>query len=522
MTAPGKHEPYSVMVSWLSVNSRASPFLSVLEGSALKPRVEKLYLCWRNAPAPDGDRERSALKETLRELKDRLSPICPQIVLIPWETDASPASHDALRPFVEDVLRRVRAENPEARVVIHMSPGTPAMHAIWLLLGTTGLISDPVELIQTSDRRPGVERIRFSLDTWLRRYRQARPQKAESDDGGQLWDPSSVASPALRDVFAKLSEWAPLRVPVLLLGERGTGKTTFANLLRSCSPFQKEQAGGWPVVVCGQFRVNPHLARSELFGHVRGAFTGATRDRAGLLDAADGDTLFLDEIADIDRDTQRLLIAAVEGRGFSRLGEAKLRHSRFRLVAATNRELDELRGGLLDADFLDRIAVFTLHIPPLRACREDLAHAWATTLRRAVASSGLEGVDWRRFEQTPQLLDHLSAHPLPGNFRDLQRAAFHLLAAVHAGRAESQVLDSVREALGPQASHESPPVALPSEGQIAGILPIASLDDHLDEYHQVWLRAALRRSDGVATRAAELLGLKRKTFEDRAKKLLGD
>ncbi len=522
MSGPGKREPYSVMVSWLSVNSLASPFLPVLDGSAIKPRVEKLYLCWRKAPAPDGSRERVALRETLRALEDRLSPICPEIEPIPWETEASPASHDDLRPFVEAVLRRVRAEHPEARVVIHLSPGTPAMHAIWLLLGTTGYISDPVELIQTSDRRPGVERVRFSLDTWLRRYRQARPQRAASDDGGQLWDPSRVVSPALRDVFARLAAWAPLRVPVLLLGERGTGKTTFANLLRARSPFQKEQPEGWPVVVCGQFRVNPQLARSELFGHVRGAFTGAARNRAGLLEAADGDTLFLDEIADIDHDTQRVLIAAVEGRGFSRLGEAKLRHSRFRLVAATNRPLDELRGGLLDADFLDRIAMFTLHIPPLRACHDDLADAWGSTLRRAAASSGLEGVDWQRFEQTPRLLDHLRAHPLPGNFRDLQRAAYHLLAAVHAGRTDTEVLGSVREALGPQPSEETSAGALPSEGQPAGSPPVASLDAHLDEYQQAWLRAALRRAGGVATRAAELLGLKRKTFEDRAKKLLGD
>ena len=199
------------------------------------------------------------------------------------------------------------------------------MHAVWLVLGTTGFVEGKVTLIQTADKRgrqagrPEVQEVSLSLDTWLKRFRASRPRRPGQEDDGRLWDPAELQSPPLRGVLRRLQEWAPLRVPILLVGERGTGKTTMAHFLRSVSPYQKEGKEDWPVAVCGQFRVNPQLARSELFGHKKGAFTGATSDRKGLLEEADGDTLFLDEIADIDRDTQRLLMAAVEGRGVGHL-----------------------------------------------------------------------------------------------------------------------------------------------------------------------------------------------------------
>jgi DNA-binding NtrC family response regulator len=513
-------EPYSVLVTWLPVNARAAPLLQALEGNHLKPRVEHLYLCHRDTTGTDGDKERASLKATRDELYRRLDPICPEINLRPWISDAAPTDHNQIRPFAEAVLREVREAHPDARVIIHLSPGTPAMHAIWLLLGTTGLIRDPVELIQTSKERHGVERVDFSLDTWLRRYQKAAPHRTADDDPGQLWDPAQIQSPALRRVFEAIDEWAPLRVPILLLGERGTGKTTFANLIRARSPFQKQQKGGWPAVVCGNFRVNTELARSELFGHTKGAFTGATADRIGLLERADGDSLFLDEIADIDHDTQRLLIAAVEGRGFTRLGDTKLLHPRFRLIAATNRPEQELRGGLLDLDFLDRIAVFTLNLPALRECREDLPQAWRATLRRAAAFVGLRDARWQPFAGHDTLLRHLGAHPLPGNFRDLQRAAYHLLAALHAGKSEADALRTATEALG-SAAPAAPKATLPEPTDLTLALPI-DLDAHLEGYQRRWIHAAMTKAEGNATRAAELLHLKRKTFEDRRKKLLGE
>lgn len=520
MTAPGPRIPDAVLVSWVSVNHRAAPLITVLYDpkSPLRARIRCVYLCWRDTPRTDGDREREALRETIEELQSELARGCPDIVKMPWKTNAAPTDHAAIRAFAEPTLRRVRDDNSDALIAIHLSPGTPAMHAVWLALGTTGFIAGPVELIQTADERgrkaghAPVQVVRFDLDTWLRRYRSARPQQTGGEDDGHVWDPARVKSPALREALSKLEEWAPLRVPVLLVGERGTGKTTLANFLRAMSPFQNTRQSTWPTVVCGQFRVNPQLARSELFGHVRGAFTGATKDRTGLLEQADNDTLFFDEIADIDRDTQRLLMAAIEGRGFQRLGDAKIRRSNFRLVCATNRSLAELRAEVLDPDFLDRIAVFVVSVPPLRQCPDDIPDAWRLVLAGARRSAGVEPDGWERFVEHPRLLAAFTSHPLPGNFRDLQRAAYHLLASLLAGRSEQEVVDGAIAALGPRESRRH---AIPDASELLELLPLRDIRSQLGAYEQAWLNAALTKASGNKSEAARLLGVPRKTFEHR-------
>jgi DNA-binding NtrC family response regulator len=400
------------------------------------------------------------------------------------------------------------------------------MHAVWLVLGTTSFIDGPVTLIQTADERgraagqPPVQEVRFTLDTWLHRYRRARPKATGMEDDGQLWDPARARSRPLREALEQLVRWAPLSAPVLLMGERGTGKTTLANFLRAMSPFQKHGDGEWPVVVCGQFRVNRELARSELFGHKGGAFTGATADRKGLLEDADGDTLFLDEIADIDHDTQRLLMAAVEGRGFHRLGDNQRRHSSFRLVSATNRPLEELIGGVLDPDFFDRIAVFTLRVPPLRECREDIPDLWRSVLGRTARLVGTLVEGWGDFADNEVLLEALASHVLPGNLRDLQRVAFHLLAALNAR--ESPTI-AIRNALNSLAEQPLAPKGLPSIAELRARLPLpGGLEAHLCSYRHRWVDAALAAADGNQSQAARLLGVKRETLRDWQRKDLGE
>lgn len=155
MTAIKSRSQDAVLVSWVSVNHRAAPILTALRDprSHLRSRVRCVYLCWRDAPQPDGNFERDALSESIKELHSELGANCPAIEKLPWKTSASPTDHAAIRLFAEQVLRRIRDENPSALITIHLSPGTPAMHAVWLTLGTTGCIEGPIELIQTADVR---------------------------------------------------------------------------------------------------------------------------------------------------------------------------------------------------------------------------------------------------------------------------------------------------------------------------------------------------------------------------------
>lgn len=515
----------AVLLSWVARNARAAPMLTALgPESPLYARVSTLILLSRETADP---LDNAALDETVRTLQATLGSACPTLQVRRWRTDASPTNHTEIRFFVEGVLRRARAEHPSAHLYLNLSPGTPAMHAVWLVLGATGFVPGPLTMIQgvpPDNRRPGqasVEAVSVGVDTWLRRFHAARPSQSDADDDGALWDPSNLhPRGAMRRALAQLERWKDLPAPVLLLGERGTGKTTLANALRAMSRFQRSDARGrpltsWPAVVCGQFKSNPQLARGELFGYKKGAFTGADRDHEGLLEQADGDSLFLDEIADLDRDTQRLLMAALEGRPFRRMGDTVERGARFRLICATNRPLERLRGEALDEDFYDRVSVFVLNVPPLRACREDLPTIWRGVWRRIATESALDP-QRSGLGEHGALLDALARHPLPGNLRDLQRLAWHLAAHCAAGDPPDR---AVQEALG----------ALdPGEGSAAGAdrsarLPLsAPLPELLRAERQAWVAAALAKAGGNQSEAARCLGVKRETFKEWARELGGD
>jgi DNA-binding NtrC family response regulator len=501
----------AVLVSWVSVGAGPAPILAALaQPSPLAERLQTLYLCWRDTAE---SRDRAAVDETLAALR----PLNISVVEVPWTTTAQPTDHAAIRPFAEEVLLRVRRENRHAHIYLHMSPGTPAMHSIWLVLGATGFVTGPLTMIQSipADKRnaddPPILAIPFEVDTWLRRFREARPRVSVAEDDGQLWDPTELTEHGkMRGALQQLREWADLSAPVLLLGERGTGKSTLANYLRAMGPFQRCGGGPWPSVVCGQFHGDPQRARSELFGHSKGAFTGADRERKGLLEEAEGDCLFLDEIADLDRDTQRLLMAALEGRGFHRLGDGQRRSSSFRLICATNRPLEQLAGGLLDADFFDRIAIFTLAVPALRECGPDLPVFWHRVLGQVAARSGVS-IDIESHATDRSLLARMVEHPLPGNLRDLQRIAWHLIAQIHAGASNSEAIDRALATLDVVRSSDS---MVPDIEALRARLPLVEpLPDLLNQLRNRWVEAAMAQTDGNQSAAARLLNVKRETLK---------
>lgn len=208
-------------------------------------------------------------------------------------------------------------------------------------------------------------------------------------------------SPALRGVRSNIMALGPSDLPVLIEGETGTGKEVVARMLHERS----ERPGPFVTVNCAA--LSDSLFESEVFGHERGAFTGADRSRAGLIEHADRGTLLLDEVGELAVSFQAKLLRAVEVGEIRRLGANAARQVNVRVLAATNRDLmAEVRDGGFRRDLYHRLAVATLRIPPLRQRLEDLA----PLIRHFAGSEAC----------TEELLEHLREHPWPGNVRELK------------------------------------------------------------------------------------------------------
>ena len=294
-------------------------------------------------------------------------------------------------------------------------------------------------------------------------------------------------SPLLRKVLTAASRCARLDVSVLILGETGTGKELVAEAIHRASP---RRAG--PLVTLNAATLTGALCESELFGHERGAFTGALARRAGCFERADGGTLVLDEIGELPSETQAKLLRVLETQAFSRLGGAEAITSDFRLVAATHRDLHAMvEEGTFRADLLFRFDVARLRLPPLRERKGDvklLAEFFLRTLAARMASP-VRGID-------PEGLALLEQSPFPGNVRELRNWIERALIF-----AEHEVL-SVKDL---QGAGGLPSPATRVEGDEAPILPLA-------EVERREIERALRATEGNKTRAALLLGIDRKTL----------
>jgi len=302
-------------------------------------------------------------------------------------------------------------------------------------------------------------------------------------------------SVAMRRVFAVLERVAPTDATVLVEGETGTGKELVAEGLHDESP----RAGG-PLVVFDCSAVSPTLIESELFGHVRGAFTGAVADRQGAFEAADGGTLFLDEIGELPLDMQPKLLRVLERREVRRVGSNQGRRVDVRIVAATNRSLArEIERGRFREDLYYRLAVVELMLPPLRERPDDI----------------------------PLLIDHLVRQVGGPNARLPERVVEALRAQSYSGNVR-ELRNAVARALSLAGHQESAPAVAPATNDPGTLsMPIdlsaplrEGRDRALDAYEKAYLQAALERTGGNVTRAAELAGVNRK-FIQRAMKRLG-
>jgi len=237
--------------------------------------------------------------------------------------------------------------------------------------------------------------------------RYLKQEIAESTHGGEIVG----SSPALRAVLGQVAVVAPTDSTVLIHGETGTGKELIARAVHEASGRRER-----PMIKLNCSAISAGLVESELFGHVKGAFTGATDRRVGRFELADGGTLFLDEVSELPLETQAKLLRVLQEREFEPVGSSKTQKVDVRVIAATNRDLAaDSRNGRFRADLYYRLNVFPVFLPPLRERPEDIETLALHFMRRMGRKMGKVLT-----EIEPGALRALKAHPWPGNIRDLQ------------------------------------------------------------------------------------------------------
>jgi DNA-binding NtrC family response regulator len=338
----------------------------------------------------------------------------------------------------------------------------------------------------------------FDLDLMLERVRAALqlPGLASS------WSDEGPASlivgnhPAIVDVYKAIGRVAPLNVPVIILGETGTGKELVARALHR---YGRHPQGPFVPVHCGA--IPDTLIESELFGHRRGAFTDAQRDRIGALAQANGGTIFLDEVGEISPTFQVKLLRFLEDGIIQPLGADKGEPVSVRVVAATHRDLKAMvAAGTFREDLYYRLAGFEIRIPSLRERMTDLPALVAHFQKHFQRELGLREIP----SISEAALSALACHGWPGNVRELGHVVRRIL--IETGSIEDEAL--VRRLL---STHPSPP---------AGVAPLRFQEPFvpLDAMEQSYILAVLASTGGNKTEAARILGIERKTI---ARKLKG-
>lgn len=301
-------------------------------------------------------------------------------------------------------------------------------------------------------------------------------------------------SAAMREIFSVVQQVAPTRVTVLIQGESGTGKELIAKAIHHMSPRARH-----PMVTVHCAALSPTLLESELFGHEKGAFTGAYERRQGRFELAQGGTLFLDEIGEIDQSTQVKLLRFLGERTFERVGSNKTLTADVRVLAATNKNLKELvTTGAFREDLFFRLSVVEITLPPLRERPEDIPILAEEFIREFARENGknVNGL-------TAETLEALRAHPWPGNVRELRTAMEHAVVLCRGDRITLRDLPPmVRHSVSPPAGGETKPSA--NKDNVT-----------LQDAEKDLIIRALQDAKGNRTAAARKLGISRRTLHRR-------
>lgn len=385
-------------------------------------------------------------------------------------------------------LEKIKAARPDPVVILVTAFGSVSLAVEAVKKGAYDFIEKPFDndkLLLTVRRAVEHRRMRGEIDTLKSRLRDNRPDIIGERSG-------------LRQVMLQVARVAETDATVLVHGESGTGKELIA---RAVHDRGKRAGQAFVAVNCGAIPLT--LMESELFGHEKGAFTDARDTQAGTFERANGGTLFLDEIGELPLDAQVKLLRVLEDRTITRVGGKKAIPVNVRIVAATNRDLEEeVRLGRFRLDLFYRINIFTLRLPPLRERKEDIPLLAGFFLRKHNASLNLS------IERiTPEAMDRLCAYDWPGNVRDLENAIQSAMILCPEGQIQ--------------------PEHLPSRIKTTLIDPLStshleaedtSLRDTSSQAEKARILAALQKQGYNRTLTAEALNISRKTLFNKMKR----
>ena len=392
-----------------------------------------------------------------------------------------------------EFIRICRQERPDLPVIVVTAHGTIRSAVQSINAGATDYLTKPFEPEDLEITIHNAIKLRDIL------HENQRLKEAVTET---LAHPRLIGtSQAVQRLLEEIHRVAPYRTSVLITGESGTGKELVARTIHETSPRKRQS---WVAINCSAI---PHdLMESELFGYVKGAFTGAGQNRLGRLEQAQGGTLFFDEVGDLAPALQAKLLRVLQEREFSPVGSDQVRSADVRFLAATNRDLKELvRQGRFREDLFYRLDVYSIVVPPLRERGEDIA-LLAETFLREISQETDKPVQCF----TPEAIRVLLRYPWPGNVRELRNAVERSLLSCRGSEIGPQDLP---EAVRGSAAQRQGSSCAPDRDEDQ------DLDSWLAEVERRAILRALERNAGIQAHAAKHLGITERSLWHRIKKL---